>query len=262
MNRRGAWALACCGLLAGCAGPSQPQLAGVYAKSLEAERRGLKAEAAGNPEQALRHYRQALKLHRSVEDSDGIATDLVNLAILCQRLGQEEQARAWIEEALSLPEVGDAIRAEAAYENAKLHLKNQQLAKAREWAGKSLALAPNRRVESRFNLLGRIAFLETQDEEALRWANAALEANRDEPRLAEQANSLRLIADVEARQGHDAVAKARYLEALKVDKEAGESAKIALDLTALGKLSLKTGNREEAERFFQRAGQVNRNAAP
>ena len=252
--------VACCGLLAGCAGSTKPELADVYVKSLESERRGFKAAKSGDHAKSLLYYQQALRFRRSVEDIDGIAIDLVNLAVLYQRLGSEADARALIAEVFGLPGVNDSVLSEAAYENAKLYLKDNDFVKARIWGNKSLSLDKNKRVASRFNLLGRIAFMEGNNEEALQWANSALESNQEDLQKAEQANSLRLIAMVNVQKGNDAEAMEYYSQALRLDKEAGESAKIALDLLELGKLSLKAGNSEEAQMFFHRADQVRKSA--
>jgi tetratricopeptide (TPR) repeat protein len=251
---------ACLGSLTGCAGSSDPSTPTVYVQATEFEQQGFKAQAHGDCKRALLYYRQALRLNRSVENMDGVAVGLINLAVLHQKLNRDGEARALIDEALSLPEIQPFIRSDAAYERARLYLREKDLAMAKRRVELALSLDKSRRAASRLNLLGRIAFLEGHDEQALQWAEAALDANRDGLHQSEQANSLRLMAEANARRGHDAVAKEHYLQALRADKEAGESAKVALDLRELGKLSLKTGNREEALSYFRRAAKVKESA--
>jgi tetratricopeptide (TPR) repeat protein len=248
-----------CSALSACTDTLKPEQPEVYTSSLDYEERGFKAQAKKEYAQAIAHYQNALKLRRSVEDTQGIAINLVNLAVLYQHLGKNTEAHAALAEALALPKVESTVRATAAYEYAKLYWLDNDLASAKRWLDKSLSFDDKTRIESRFNLLARIALAEGQRDEALHWANAALEANREGKHSSEQANSLRIIAKVKADKGNILEAKDVYLQALALDKQAGESAKIALDLNELGKLALQSGKTGEAKDFFHRAEQVRQN---
>lgn len=261
MNRalRAAWAVVL-GVLAGCAAPSAEPPPAIFERIAEFERRGFRAQADGECRRALSYYRQALRLNRSVENLDGIATDLLDLAILYRKLDRDEDARAAIDEASALPEIQAFIRSDAAYERARLYLKQGDFASAERSAERALSLDKTRRTQSRLNLLGRIALLDGRHALALNRAQAALDSERDgmSPKT-ERANSLRLMAQAYARMGRDDEAKSHYLAALRADKEAGAGAKAALDLRSLGELSLKAGDRRAAEAYFRRAAVIDEN---
>src|SRR5215472_2207474 len=82
-------------LLAGCVAPPQgtPPPAG-EAAMIEANRRADAYLRSGDLEGAARQYREAVRVARSVEDPEGIATNAINLSIVYQRLGRPEDARA------------------------------------------------------------------------------------------------------------------------------------------------------------------------
>jgi CHAT domain-containing protein/tetratricopeptide (TPR) repeat protein len=64
--------------------------------------------AAGNTQQSLELYREALRLEREVGDPSGQAQALLGMARAERRFGQIEQARAHLEEALALIEAQSA----------------------------------------------------------------------------------------------------------------------------------------------------------
>src|SRR5262249_24658835 len=82
-------------LLAACVAPPQgtPPPAG-EAAMIEANRRADAYLRAGDLEGAARQYREAVRVARSVEDPEGIAANAINLSIVYQRLGRNDDARA------------------------------------------------------------------------------------------------------------------------------------------------------------------------
>ncbi|OGW57845.1 MAG: hypothetical protein A2Z09_03655 [Nitrospirae bacterium RBG_16_43_8] len=91
-------------------------------------------------------------------------------------------------------------------------------------------------------------------------ANTALKLNRENKQKSEEANSLRLIAEINTQKGLYSEAKELYLKSLEIDKEIGDSKKIAMTFRGIGMLSLKQGHFEDAVMFYMRAYDVSSNA--
>jgi tetratricopeptide (TPR) repeat protein len=250
---------AACLPLPGCSGPAPPPLPRAKESALSWNRRGLAAEARGDADGAIIAFREALKTHRSVEDGDGAAAALVNLARVHRLKEEPGAARERIDEALLLVPPDSPLFPEAAFEKAKVSLAAGDLPAARDWARKA-ALAATGPSRGRFlNLLARVDFLRGAAGEARSGAEAALAANRSAGARAEEANSLRLLGDLSSAGGDRKGAERLYLEALAIDKEIAESRKIAADLMALGAAAAAGGETERALAFYGRAAEVSRN---
>jgi len=249
-----------CLLLCGCGGPSAPTLSSVHTKAIEYNRNGMKAMEKGDYEKALNYYMEALKINQSIEHTEGIAINLINIAVVYQKKGKTSEAHKFIDTVLSIQDINDDIRSEAAFEKARLYLKDKELSMAEEWVNRSLSFNKGIREGSRLNLLVRIALIEGKHDEALSIANAALGLNRENKQRAEEANSLRLIAEINVYKGHYEESREFYMKALEIDKELGDSKKITMDLGGLGRLSLKQENSEDALNFYRRAYNVGLNA--
>ena len=75
----------CCLLLIGCGGPSAPTLSAIHEKAVEHNQKAAKAVEEGNYEKALAYYMEALRVNRSIENTEGIAVNLINIAVLYQK---------------------------------------------------------------------------------------------------------------------------------------------------------------------------------
>ncbi|MDI6745070.1 MAG: tetratricopeptide repeat protein [Thermodesulfovibrionales bacterium] len=244
----------------GCGGPSAPTLSAVHEKAVEHNQKAAKAVEKGDYEKALAYYTEALKINRSIENTEGIAVNLINIAVLFQKKGDVSRDHEFIDIALSIPGINNEIRSDAAYEKARIYLKEKNFAKAKEWVNISLSLNKGIFEGSRWNLMGRISFTEGKYDEALTMANTALNLNIENKQRSEEANSFRLMAEVNAKKGTYSESKTYYIKALEIDKELGNSKKIAMTLRAMGMLSLKQGNLTDAVMFYMRAYDVSSNA--
>ena len=255
---------ALCSLLSalciGCGGPSAPTLSSIHARAIEYNQNATKAAEKGDYEKALDYYMEALRINQSVENTEGIAIGLINLAVIYQKQGNISEAQKLIDMVFLIPDISEDIKAEAAFEKARLLLKEKELSKAKEWVNKSIALNKGIREGSRWNLLGRIALMEDNYAEALTAANTALKLNSGNKQRAEEANSMRLIAEIKALTDKLEESREAYMKALDIDKESGDSKKIASDLNGLGDLSLKYGRLQDAVNFYIRAYTVSRTA--
>ena len=86
-------------------------------------------------EGAARQYREAIRLARSVEDTEGIAANAINLSIVYQRLGRPDDARAslgLLHERSQLVFPPERM-AQAALRRAVLDMDEHRAASASEW---------------------------------------------------------------------------------------------------------------------------------
>ena len=140
-----------------------------------------------------------------------------------------------------MPDISNEIRSDAAYEKARIYLKGKNTAKAKEWVDKSLSLDKGLREGSRWNLMGRISFAEGKHDEAAAMANTALSLNRENKQRAEESNSLRLMAEINAQKGLYSESRELYKKSLEIDKELGDSKKNCHDSQGNRNAFFKTG---------------------
>ena len=244
----------------GCGGAQTQTLSAVHIKAIEYNQNAAKAVEKGDHEKALAYYMEALKVNRSIENAEGIAVNLINIAVLYQKKGNTSNSHEFVNIAFSMPDISSEIRSDAAYEKARIYFKEKNTAKAKEWVNMSLSLDKGLREGSRWNLMGRIAFAEGKYDEAAAMANTALNLNRENKQRAEESNSLRLLAEINAKEGLYLESKEFYLKALEIDKELGDSKKIAMTLRGIGMLSSNQEHFHDAAIFYMRAYDVSSNA--
>lgn len=247
--------------LTACAG-NPPVLTEQQETAIQLNQRGEAAFRRGDYAQALREYQGALSIHRSVENTAGIATELLNLSVVYRRLGDKAAAQAALDPILteSSPAFSADQKAEAAYRKAGYYLDDANEAEARSWLNKALEYCHGCGAEGRlYNLTARMA-LAGQPQDAINHARRALALNRSAGDKNEEANSQRLIADASFKLEDFKTAQQSYDDALRLDKESGAAAKIAFDLMGLGRSVARQGKRAEAADFFRRAYSVSEGA--
>jgi tetratricopeptide (TPR) repeat protein len=239
-------------------GSNPPVLTEQQQDAIQFNQRGETAFRRGNYTQALQEYQGALAIHRSVENVSGIATELLNLSVVYRRLGDKTTAQTTLDQILmdkSLAFSADQ-KAEAAYRKAGYYFDDGNEAEARSWVNKALEYCHGCGAEGRlYNLLARMA-LAGHPQDAVNLARHALTLNRNVSDKNEEANSLRLIADAAFILEDFKTAQESYDDALRLDKESGAAAKIAIDLMGLGRSVARQGRRAEAIEYFQRAYSV------
>jgi len=248
-------------LVAGC-GSNPPVLTEQQETAIQFNQRGEAAFRRGDYAQALQEYQGALSIHRSVENMAGVATELLNLSVVHRRLGDKSAAQTTLDQILTerSPAFSADQRAEAAYRKAGFYLDDGNEADARSWLNKALEYCHGCGAEGRlYNLMARMA-LAGQPQGAINHAHRALALNRNAGDKNEAANSLRLIADATFKLEDFKTAQQSYDDALRLDKESGAAAKIALDLMGLGRSIARQGRRAEAVEYFQRAYSVSEGA--
>jgi len=246
-------------LTVGCGGAAPPRPSETQEAALAWNERGRAAYARGDYAQALTNYREALALNRAVEDVDGIARELVNLATVHRRLGERDKANAALDEILAPGGIPftSAQRAEATYQLALYAAEDGDSARARVLSEQATALCTGCAAEGAIgNFLAGLRLVAGDVAGAREQARRALEHNRRLGDKAEEANSQRLLADAALRLKDFAVAAAGYQEALALDKALGQPHKIVADLLGLGEAALAQGRNREAADYFQRARAV------
>jgi tetratricopeptide (TPR) repeat protein len=244
-----------------CAG-NPPVLTEQQETAIQFNQRGEAAFRRGDYAQALQEYQGALSIHRSVENMAGIATELLNLSVVYRRLGDKAAAQAALGQILMerSPAFSADQKAEAAYRKAGYYLDDGNEAEALSWVNKALEYCHGCGAEGRlYNLMARMT-LAGQPQDAINHARRALALNRKAGDKNEEANSQRLIADAAFKLEDFKTAQQSYDDALRLDKESGAAAKIALDLMGLGRSIARQGRRAEAVEYFQRAYSVSEGA--
>jgi tetratricopeptide (TPR) repeat protein len=257
MNGRSAAALAALLLATGCGGKA-PVVPESESAATRWDQRGHEAAARGDHGAATDAFRQALAAYRSIENVDGIAVELMNLAASQHRLGAADAAAAALDEILRGDGLSfsDVARAEAAYRRALFAFEDGRTAQVEPWLGRATTFcAPSNcaaagRVS---NLRARLALVSGDRAGAIAAARSGLDANRKQGDVIEEANSLRLLGDAHFAAGETTPAQGFFAQALELDKRAGAATKIALDLLGLGRCALKAGDKTAAREYFRRA---------
>ncbi|MES2263943.1 MAG: hypothetical protein V4724_35945 [Pseudomonadota bacterium] len=240
-------------LLAGCAAPVK-QVTAAQAQAIELNRRGVESFEAGELARAQQLFEAALRLERAVENEEGIALNVLNLAQCLQRQGQPEQAARLLDTLLGEATLAYSAprRTQAMMQQALLALQRKDVAQALLWQQRAGALCGSdcALAGKLLNLAARLALEQGDAARAGRDALAALARNRAAGDEVEVANALRLQGAAELALGRPAQARQVLLEALALDKDSAAGDKIYQDLLLLGHASDDTGQRR---RYWQRA---------
>jgi tetratricopeptide (TPR) repeat protein len=256
--------IAFCLFLIGC-GAKHPTLSDAHLSAVKLTQRAESSFKNSDYENALRLYSEAIKINRSIENIDGIAINIINMAIVYRRLGDSDNAHRCVDEVLDTSLITHyALRlSEAAFLKAMLYFDEKNYDKALEWTDKSLTFCQSSQcsdIGKVYNLKGR-AYLEKGDvASAISYGNKGLESNKEDGHKTERANSLRLIANAKLMKGEYEDARKFYEDALSIDKTLGLSRKIAQDLMGMGNTYFKQGNKNSALDYFKRALSVSESA--
>lgn len=219
--------------LAGCATPKA--LSPSQAQAVAQNRQGMDSFAAGDLVRAQHAFEAALRLERAVENEEGIALNLLNLAQCHQRLGKPELAAAMLDQLLDSGAVvfSPPRRAEAALQLALLAFQRQDMAAAERWQREGLAICGDCAMAGKLRGLGaRLALQRGDAQAALQAAGEALARSGDD--AVEKANALRLQGAAQLALGQKPAAEAVLLQALALDKDGGLPDKVLQDLQLLG----------------------------
>jgi tetratricopeptide (TPR) repeat protein len=244
-------------VVAGC-GSTPPSPSRVERDAQAFSQRGARAFEQGQWDVARGFYSEALRLDRSVENRDGIATNLLNLARVAQASGKPVESHVQLDQLLAdapltLPR---ERQAEAAGRKAQLYLAESNLDLAAHWAARGEALCGETcpTLAALMNLRAMAALRSGDQSGALTQAARALAASDE--RSPERANAHRLMGEAQLQGRNAANALVALRNALALDQALGLPTRIHRDLELLGQASEALGQVEEARAFRSRAQAV------
>lgn len=228
-------------------------------QAIEFNRHAQHAFLRGEYQVAAGLYESALQLDSAIENVDGIAVNLLNLAKVNLALGKPESARQYLDsllqdKALQYP---PKHLAAAAAQYGILSLQAGDVVAAKTWTDKaSTYCASDCKLSGVIaNLRANIAIRLSDAEQAVYWGERAVAANKDESRI-EYANALRLLAQARLLKQEFSAALPLLDEALVIDKTLGLPEKIQLDLSLLAQAQDKLGRMEAATLYRERAARI------
>ncbi len=255
-------------LLAACSSPPPRPSSAAQTSAQAHHQNGARALRRGDLNAALAAYNEALAASDSVEDFEGSATALLNLAVVHARLAQADpaQARAHLDAAharvdriLTAPQrYSDTQRSRAATRKAMLYLDAQAQGLALHWADQARAVCadPCPLAPTLANLRAFVAFERGEAARAADQASRAAELAAAMGQETEHANALRLLGRANTRLGKTDEAAQALESALRIDRDLGMPERIALDLMHAGENEERRGRAAAAREFYERALQV------
>lgn len=248
-----AW-LALASLLAGC-GAAPAKISPTLESAVNYNHQGQQFFQSKEYQNALFFYNQALQADKSIENVDGIALNLLNIAQTHLALNQPDAAQASLDElfnnaaGLFHP---DQL-AQAALQKSLVFSHQAQPKLAGAWINKADALCANACAQQGqiLNIQARSALDEHRPDTTIDLANRALSIHRKAMQASEMANSLRLIGEAHLANRAPDKAIPFLQEALQLDKNQGLPVKISADLLQLG--MAHQGTSQIAAAFFRRA---------
>lgn len=247
-------------LFAGCAAGGQALIrSDAQLQAATQLERGIRSQNKGEINQAEKQLSESLRISSSIEDNPARINALVNLARLNRLNNKPEAATPYIDQALKLATGIPGALAEAAYEKALLELAQKHFIEALTWATTSSSSDSGDEKGKRLNLLARIHLAAGNRNEATLFATRAREESRSNGQANEEANSLRLLGSIERENRRFDVAGKLFEESLAIDKQIGESYKIALDLEELAALAHDKGDIKMEVDYLERAFSVHMN---
>ena len=249
-------------ILSACFGGSGKNSPGVQQlKTAELNERALNSEENGNRYLAMQLLNEALRLSASLDDQQGQAVALLNIARLARPSGNMNLASSSVDRALLLS-AGTNIYSDAVQEKAIQELSAGNMERAYSLAEDALAKEQGNLKGRRLNLMARIAFKMGQMDRCLSLLDLALSANSTEMLSEERANTVRLLGRVNARQNRFAKAEEYLAEAVAIDKKLEIPAKIAEDLEAFSEFYGLKGDMQRKDEYILRATDVRNNMTP
>ncbi|MCG8452022.1 MAG: hypothetical protein MI717_02420 [Spirochaetales bacterium] len=218
--------------------------------------------ASGNFEStlALASFEDALGLYALDDHREGMVVALLAMEREARILGDVKSAGIYLHhaQALALATSSPRLRRIALNAVAAEALRIEDFDKAREALGmgeegQNALVSQGRERAVQLRLLGRLADVEGRKTEAQVFLQEAVEVAREAMAHGEAAQACYKLASMASLVGDYDEAKTWALEALKEDGLAGNGAGVAADLRALGIISEKSGDGENAADYYRRS---------
>ena len=249
--------------LTACASPKAPPEPLAKSRLTEAEARAAALARTGDYAGAARFYAEALRRATALENADAIAANAINLSIVQQWLGRDEEARRALAAVLDDPRTpfSERRKLQAELRRAILELSAHNVGAAEVWIGQAERRCPELRCDHAPTLLNVRAQVELESSrpaDAERTAIAAAERARSASNRSEVANALRTIGRARHAQGQPREALEPLTQALELDRELGDPRKILADLSELSRAADAAGDARAARDYRERSIAVSR----
>ncbi|ADE11971.1 Tetratricopeptide repeat protein [Sideroxydans lithotrophicus ES-1] len=228
-------------------------------QATDLNQRAQRAFQRGEYQVAARLYESALQLDVAIENVNGIAINVLNLARVNQMLGKTELAERYLDSLLDDKALHYASTqlAAAATQKSLLRLQQNDESGATKWVERAAVYCVSDCPLSGVidNARASIALRANDADKTLHWSERAASENRNASPL-EYANSLRLSASAKLMKNeHDAALKLLE-ESLGIDKSLGLPEKIRQDLLLSAQVYEKMGQAERAAEYHDRAARI------
>ena len=246
-------------LLAACGSTPAPLLPQAVEQAQDANKDARRALRDGELARAQNDFARALALQQSLDDTDGAAMTLINMATVAHQMHDEVAALIWLDSVLmEKPQIyPPESRMTASFRKAVIltNLARLPQADAALQASEDLCMKTCALRFGMDNLRARLLLLKGDAEGALALAQTV--DRQGEAGKEEQANALRISAAAEERLLRHEMALQHYQAALEMDKSLGLSERIGEDLNGMALVFTQLGRNQEAALFARRAELVN-----
>lgn len=248
-------------LATACATPKPPPEPLAKSRLAEAEARAAALARSGDYAAAARFYADALRMAIALENADAIAANAINLSVVEQWLGHNDEARKALAAVLDDPRTpfSEQRKLQAELRRAILELSVNNVGAAAVWAAQAELRCAGLSCEHAATILNVRAQVELDSAHAAdaeRLAAAAAEHAGSNP--AERANALRTMGRARQAQGQPAAALEPLQRALALDRELGDPRKILADLSELSRAADAAGDARAAHDYRERSLAVGR----
>jgi tetratricopeptide (TPR) repeat protein len=247
------------GILASCGSTPAPRLPPTLEQAQEIDKEARRALRSGDLFRAQHEFTKTLQLRQSIDDSEGVATTIINLATVTHQMHDDEGALNWLNKiTLEIPSVYPAaLRMDASFRKAVILINLERLPEAESSLADAEKLC-DKKCSLHFGLEGlhaRLLLLKGDTQSALELAltvSKEAEINKEE-----LANALRTIAAAEEKLARYTEALLHYQSALELDKTLSLSGRIGEDLAGLARVAKQLGRAQESSAYLKRAELVN-----
>ena len=228
-------------------------------QATEFNQRAQRAFLRGEYQAAATLYENALQLDAAVENVNGIAINMLNLANVNQVLGNTALAQRYLDNLLQDKSLRYAPQhlAAAALQKSLLRLQENDAAGAATWVDKAAAWCTTECTLTGVidNARAGIALHASDADKTLYWSERAASENKGASPI-EYANSLRLMASARLLKSEPDAVLRLLEEALAIDKSLGLPEKIRQDLLLSAQAHEQAGRAEQAAQFRERAARI------
>ncbi|MBV9192306.1 MAG: tetratricopeptide repeat protein [Betaproteobacteria bacterium] len=256
-------------VLAGCGGGKATTNSGGGNTSLaqsrltQAETRAAGFTKSGDYQNAARQYAEALRIATTLENADAIAANAINLSVVSQWLGRDDDARAALDAVLTDTHTAfsEHRKIQAELRRAIVELGGGNTGAAAVWAGQAQQRCNATSCEYAAGILNVRAQIELEsgrNAEAAQLAQSAADRSRSTGSQVELANALRTLGRARHAQGQYAAAMEPLKQALEIDREMGDPRKILADLADLSRSADAAGDAAAARDYKERGLAVSR----